>query len=67
MLQDACDYTPYEGMALGAWPALTLCRGRPIYRERTLCGAAGYGTFLACERPQAARTPPPTRLPELIS
>ena len=51
MLHHACDYTPYEGMQLAAWPALTLCRGRPVYRDGALCGEAGYGAFQACERP----------------
>jgi dihydropyrimidinase len=66
MLHHACDYTPYEGMELAAWPAVTLCRGRPVYRDGALCGEAGHGTFLDCERPLPARMPPPSRIPELI-
>ena len=60
------DYTPYEGMTLGAWPALTLSRGRPVLRDGALCVEAGYGEFLPCERPAVARAPRPTRIPELI-
>jgi dihydropyrimidinase len=66
MLHHACDYTPYEGMELAAWPATTLCRGRAVYRDGALCGEAGYGAFQACERPLAARVPPPSRIPELM-
>jgi dihydropyrimidinase len=66
MLHHACDYTPYEGMELSAWPAVTLCRGRPVYRDGALCGDAGHGAFQACERPLAAQLPPPSRIPELM-
>jgi dihydropyrimidinase len=66
MLHHACDYTPYEGMELSAWPALTLCRGRPVYRDGALCGEPGHGAFQPCERPLAAQLPPPSRIPELI-
>lgn len=67
MLHHACDYTPYEGMELAAWPALTLCRGRAVYRDGELCGEAGHGAFQPCERPRAAQMPPPSRIPELFS
>jgi dihydropyrimidinase len=66
MLHHACDYTPYEGMQLAAWPAVTLCRGRAVYRDGALCGEAGHGAFQACERPLAARVPPPSRIPALL-
>ena len=65
-LHHDCDYTPYEGMTLGAWPALTLSRGRPVWRDGELCADAGHGEFLPCERPAVARAPRPTRIPELI-
>ena len=65
-LHHDCDYTPYEGMTLGAWPALTLSRGRPVWRDGELCVEAGHGEFLPCERPAVARAPRPTRIPELI-
>ena len=65
-LHHACDYTPYEGMELGAWPAITLSRGRPVWRDGELSGEAGHGEFLACERPAAARKPRASRIPELI-
>ena len=65
-LHHACDYTPYEGMTLGAWPALTLSRGRTVWRDGELCGEAGHGAFLACERPAAARLPRPSRIPDLV-
>ncbi|MFO1349341.1 MAG: dihydropyrimidinase [Gammaproteobacteria bacterium] len=66
MLHHACDYTPYEGMTLSAWPALTLARGKPVFRDGALCGEAGHGQFLACDCPAAARHPPASRIPDLI-
>ena len=52
------DYTPYEGRELHAWPALTLCRGKVVYRDGKFTGHAGYGKFLPCERPTPARPKP---------
>ena len=38
-LHHDCDYTPYEGMTLRAWPAITLSRGRAgVARRRALRG-----------------------------
>ena len=65
-LHHDCDYTPYEGMTLGAWPAVTLSRGRPVWRDGALCADAGHGEFQACERPAVARAPRASRIPELI-
>ena len=58
-LHHDCDYTPYEGMTLGAWPAVTLSRGRPVWRDGALCVDAGHGEFQACERPAVARAAAP--------
>jgi dihydropyrimidinase len=59
MLHHAVDYTPYEGMQLNAWPALTLSRGEVVWQGRPgegqLLEAPGRGQFLRCERPVAAR------------
>jgi dihydropyrimidinase len=59
MLHHAVDYTPYEGMELKAWPALTLSRGEVVWQGRPgegqLSGTPGRGRFLRCEPPAAAR------------
>lgn len=55
MLHHDVDYTPYEGMALRAWPEMTLSRGDVIYRDGVACGEPGRGRFLRCERPGPAR------------
>lgn len=57
-LHHAADYTPYEGCALHAWPAVTLCRGVPVYQEGQFTGCAGYGQFLRCARPTPAKPKP---------
>lgn len=54
-LHHAVDYTPYEGIAVEAWPALTLVRGRAVWRDGAFTGEAGYGRFLPCTLPTPAR------------
>jgi dihydropyrimidinase len=51
MLHHAVDYTPYEGIRLRAWPALTLSRGEVVWDERMFTGRAGRGQFLKCGAP----------------
>lgn len=50
-LHHAVDHTPYEGMALKAWPGLTLSRGEVVWDGRDFHGRAGRGQFLACGAP----------------
>jgi dihydropyrimidinase len=45
-LHHAVDYTPYEGMRLKAWPALTLSRGEVVWDGNKPLGAKGRGEFL---------------------
>lgn len=49
------DYTPYEGMQLSAWPALTMSRGDVVWDGEKPCGEAGRGMFLTCVRPDPAK------------
>lgn len=49
------DYTPYEGMALKAWPGLTLCRGHVVWDGEAPAPAGGWGRFLPCAPPVPAR------------
>jgi dihydropyrimidinase len=50
-LHHAVDYTPYEGMALKAWPGLTMLRGETVWDGRTFTGTKGRGRFQACGLP----------------
>ena len=50
-LHHAVDHTPYEGMALKAWPGLTLSRGEVVWDGRNFHGRVGRGQFLACGAP----------------
>ena len=50
-LHHAVDHTPYEGMALKAWPGLTLSRGEVVWDGQDFHGRAGRGEFLACGAP----------------
>lgn len=50
-LHHAVDYTPYEGMRITAWPAVTLSRGVAVWRNGRFTGRAGHGEFLRCGAP----------------
>jgi dihydropyrimidinase len=56
-LHHAVDYTPYEGIRLTAWPALTLSRGEVVW-DGEFRGRAGRGEFLRCGLPAPARPRP---------
>lgn len=47
------DYTPYEGVEVTAWPAITISRGAVVARYHDFVGQRGHGRFL-----DAADTPP---------
>ena len=53
-LHHAVDYTPYEGIVVKAWPAVTLSRGNVVWQEGTYLGREGQGEYLRCDRPNRA-------------
>ena len=55
MLHHDTDYTPYEGMTVGAWPALTLSRGEVVWKDGEFRGRKGRGEFMRCGAPEMAR------------
>lgn len=50
-LHTNADHTPYEGMEVLAWPAITLSRGVSVWSEGEFQGSAGDGKFLPCKVP----------------
>lgn len=50
-LHHAVDYTPYEGIEVKAWPALTIARGEVVWDGDTFHPRAGRGQFLKRGRP----------------
>ena len=54
-LHHAVDYTPYEGLRITGWPALTLSRGEVVYEAGRFRGRAGHGRFMPCAQPEPAR------------
>ncbi|MEO6625109.1 MAG: dihydropyrimidinase [Burkholderiaceae bacterium] len=50
-LHHAVDYTPYEGMALRAWPGMTLCRGEVLWDGAQFLDRGARGQFLRCSAP----------------
>ena len=55
MLHHDVDYTPYEGMTLGAWPGTTISRGDVVWDDGEPRGMQGRGRFLRCGLPLPAR------------
>jgi dihydropyrimidinase len=51
MLHHAVDHTPYEGMQVKGWPAVTVSRGEVVYADGKVTSEAGRGRFLQCARP----------------
>ena len=56
-LHHAVDYTPYDGMRLAAWPALTLAGGEVVWDGREFHPRAGRGRFLRCGPPTLRPAP----------
>jgi dihydropyrimidinase len=54
LLHHQVDYTPYAGMRLTAWPAITVSRGEQVWDGQPL-GQAGRGRFLPCAAPLPAK------------
>ena len=61
MLHHAVDYTPYEGMRLTAWPALTLARGEVVWQgepgQGEVCDRVGRGQFVSAALSPMAQVP----------
>jgi dihydropyrimidinase len=45
-LHDACDYTPFEGFTVGAWPVITIARGETVWDRGWVSERYGRGRFL---------------------
>jgi dihydropyrimidinase len=46
-MQQAIDYTPYEGLEVTGWPMATVRRGEVVMREGVVQAEPGTGRFLA--------------------
>ena len=46
MLNHGCDYTPYEGFVVNAWPSTTLLRGEIVQQDGRVTARPGSGRFL---------------------
>lgn len=47
VMQQAIDYTPYEGMEITGWPVATLLRGNIVMRDGKVQAEPGSGRFMA--------------------
>ncbi|MEJ7872008.1 MAG: dihydropyrimidinase [Rubrobacteraceae bacterium] len=41
--QTNSDFSPYEGWEITGWPAVTISRGEPVYKNGKIVGTAGRG------------------------
>jgi len=46
LMQHAIDYTPYEGMEVTGWPAMTIRRGEVVMQDGVVTAAPGSGEWL---------------------
>ena len=46
LLQQAIDYTPWEGLTVTGWPVMTFLRGRKVMEHGRVDAEPGYGEFL---------------------
>ena len=53
-LNDAMDYTPYEGRSVTGWPVTVLSRGRRVVEDGRPVGEPGHGRFVARRAPELA-------------
>lgn len=64
-LHHAVEYTPYQGMPIKGWPAVTLSRGEVIAEYHSFCGELKHGRYLKADKRFARKTVTPTDL-ELV-
>jgi dihydropyrimidinase len=48
-MQQAIDYTPYEGLEVTGWPIATIRRGEIVMRDGRVSAEPGSGRFLPRE------------------
>lgn len=46
LMQQAIDYTPYEGRQVTGWPVATILRGQVVMRDGVVSAAPGSGRYL---------------------
>ena len=54
VLQDAMDYTPYEGRVVRGWPVKVLSRGEVVVDDGKVTDRSGRGRFLPCAKHEPA-------------
>ena len=47
VLHHDTDYTPYEGLEVTGWPAVTISRGKVVWNEGDVYCEPGWGRFIA--------------------
>lgn len=55
LMEHGSDYTPWEGVEVTGWPAMTILRGRVVMRDGEVLGTKAMGAFLPRELSSEAR------------
>ena len=55
LMQQAIDYTPYEGREVVGWPVATVLRGKVVMRDGRVTAVPGSGRYLAVGAYEGAR------------
>ncbi|MDR0809289.1 MAG: dihydropyrimidinase [Gemmobacter sp.] len=61
LLHHSVDYTPYQGMRITGWPAITLLRGEVVAEYHSFCGTSGNGRYVPAEKRMSAGAVTPTQ------
>ncbi|PSJ56857.1 dihydropyrimidinase [Pseudaminobacter soli (ex Li et al. 2025)] len=62
LLHHAVEYTPYQGMVVKGWPAVTLSRGEVVAEYHSFCGRLDHGRYVRAEKRHPKGTATPTAI-----
>ncbi|MEK9845685.1 amidohydrolase family protein [Thalassospira sp.] len=58
ILQQGCDYSPYEGLEVKGWPVHTIVRGKTVVKDGEVTGQKGDGKYLARQKSNLVTSTP---------
>jgi hypothetical protein len=58
ILQQGCDYSPYEGLQVKGWPVHTIVRGKTVVKDGEVTGQKGDGKYLARQKSNLVTSKP---------
>ena len=58
ILQQGCDYSPYEGLEVKGWPVHTIVRGKTVVKDGEVTGQKGDGKYLPRQKSNLVTSKP---------